>query len=1166
MSAETDKLVGAAASQALPSLFKEGFQRRYPSFIGTQGRGNGYYNAMYEMEQRQFNAARATATAADAEQASRTIVGMFLTAAKMSGRELSDEQIVKIQESARFHGANIETYIGIARGLGLTENAINYIRQAFYGDKGSTAHMFDTAYNTLKSKVGSGAALRQAQQLASYQFGAGWNRAMTGGLNADEYAATQQFMIENGGMAGSDLSSSQGYALIDTRKMDSYISAHRGEKIGDMVMGSYDEAFLSGPDAQRNNQALKMASNNYINELKKMNYDQLRKSMKGRVAGEVDSAWGKLHDLDEQMKKIKADYRLKINTQEKDVNKAKKDLQKQLKENIKKAKKANDDEAVKELEEYGKKIVDGVEDLYKSGVKNAKGEEVSVFEVDRQARNKVADIAHKQVSDLSQEYFQKEMGIKSRKSALSQLILKGKEDTKEARDLRADIAKLEKEKAELRDNAVYKHVKPLYGNSDKDQRTQAVGNLAKELQAAMAASGKPISVQEALQASKSLVPLSAGTADLRAMSEHLATKIGGVIDRNGSPEQFLLQMASGRNIAQQYGLRGLEANLVAGLGVNANKYGAQFGMTDQASKDLADEITKEGAQNSRTARQGAILHMLAGKSGKNNFFQNLRAKVDEGKITQEQFDAVYDIAGRMEQDPTSLTEKDGSRVEAILKKADMVNAKAFEADSALSKKAVRDSKDVYEKILTKTAKNRVLDTSKTTQAARVHFKTDQDTAKNINQFILKNSKEFQNILEETDYGDDQNTKYMNLLEEKHSTGELDDKTYETLKKDAQEHGTEKMLNVWDSEYSDSEKLNKQKAKLETYDQMQRDNELEQIAAQGKKLFSGTDKNGFSKLIDIVGSEEYKNADSKGKTNMISEAFGTTLTRKQQEFLAYQMVRTGKLSAGMQYTTREGEEGYLSEDQINVAQYAMQHPAELKSKIEAAGPDGMITIGDEKYTMDQINEYVADVENAAGNAVGMNENMGDRGKFFAKNEKGEYESTNAFSQMSKSGYFTDVDVDTARRQQIMSKVATMSNLVLHGGVQNTRYNALKDAYENGGNMGDELNAIVDAIMKDPDKAEEYGVGDQKQLNELKRRAAWNAKEKERVANSWNPFAKAELYDLNNLDQELFSRDTEGQEAKKKEEEERDRKIDDKFLAGQETTNEILGEIRDNLKSA
>ena len=45
MPSETDKLVGAIASNALPGIFQQGFQRRYPDFITTTGRGNGYYNA-----------------------------------------------------------------------------------------------------------------------------------------------------------------------------------------------------------------------------------------------------------------------------------------------------------------------------------------------------------------------------------------------------------------------------------------------------------------------------------------------------------------------------------------------------------------------------------------------------------------------------------------------------------------------------------------------------------------------------------------------------------------------------------------------------------------------------------------------------------------------------------------------------------------------------------------------------------------------------------------------------------------------------------------------------------------------------------------------------------------------------------------------------------------
>lgn len=1167
MSAETDKLVGAAASQALPGLFKQGFQKKYPGFITTQGRGNGYYNAMYEMEQRQFTDARMAATAADAEQASRTIVGMFMTAASLSGKKLSDEQIVKIQEAARFHGANIETYCGMARMMGLNEGAINYIRQAFYGDKGSTAHMFDTSYNVLKSRIGHGAALRQSQQLANYQFGAGWNRSMTGNLNADEFAATQQFLIENGGMAGSDLASSQGYAMIDTRNIASYRSRaeNRNKSVDDLVTGGYEERFVNGPEAHRNQQALKMATNNYINELKKMNYAQLRRAMKGSVSSSVDNTWDKLQTLDEQMGKIKEGYRLKIDTNEKDLSKAKAELQKQLNENIKKAKEAKDDEAVKELETYGKKIVDNLDDLYKTGVKNAKGEEVSAFELDTQARGKVAKIAEEQVHAINKRYDELDTKLDAYKSRRAVLISEGKGDTEDVRNLNAEIKKAERERAELRDlGPAAKHAKSLRGNSDKEQRIEAIGNVAKSIQAAMAASGKPIKVEEALQASKALMPMNANTEQLRAIEEHLSAKLSGVIDRNGSTEQFLLQMSSGRNIAAQYGLRGVEANLAAGLGVNANKYGAQYGLTDNDTRGVADEITKRAAERSRTGRQAAILKQFANTSGVNGIRQRLAEAIKSGSVSEAEAKELETIATRLDEDPTSFTATEGNRVEHILTKAGETTYADFDSNTSKSKLAVDRNKELYENVVNSVAQSDHLKEMDSMTAASNKFKTSSAVGAKITGFMLDKSKELQNILEETDFTDKDlvQSKLSALIEDAHSKGEIDDDAYKVMHDDFAKNGEVTMRAAWDAgNFSNEDELNKAKVMKVTMDNSKRDNELERISAKGKELFAGVDKNSFAKLIELVGTDKYKNADDKTRLKMVSEAFGTQLNGQQKEFLAYQMIRTGKMSTGMAYNDRAGNKGYLSDEQITVAQYAMEHPAELLERMRKAGPDGTIKIGDEEYTLDQINEYVAATENAAANAVGMNEEKS-TGKLLDTDKDGKAVSTNRFSNITEKS-FTEKDIKATQKDNIKALLYRMGNLVTHEGVTNVHYNAVKEAIKNGGNIGEEYDKLADELIKDPTKAKEFGIDDPKKLAELERKAGFNRKKREEYAKRWIKGSGPEQYDLDKEDQELFASDKEGIEAKKKEEEEKNRKIDEKFLVGQDTTNEILSRIEAKL---
>lgn len=1063
---QTDRLVHALAAKTIPGVFQEGFQNKYPDFILAQGRGNGYYNAMYEMEQRQFGTARAAAVQSDAAHAANTIVGMFITAARLAGKELTEEQMAKVKECAAFNGANIEAYCTLARSFGINENAINYMRNLFYGDKGSTANMFDTTYNVMKSRIGSGAALSQARNLAQYQFGKHFSREFTGGLNADEFAATRAFMVENGAFAGQDLRTLDN-GLIDDSFTSNYMMTHKEEDPADsyaMVRAlKYDKRTLLG---RNNERAVRMMSSAYLDRLKQMNYSELREEVGGALTEEANSALEKLHEFDQVMGKIKKDYRLKVDKNEKDANKAKADLQKQLEENIQKAKDANDEEAVRQLEEFGKKAVEMSEDLFKdTGVKNKKGEAMNVFQLGDATSAKLATVADRRIRQLNETWEALDMRQSKLETELFELQEKDPSNTTRINALKKQLDAISLEKGKLKNTSDAGEI-VASGHSreamDSKARTAAVGSTAKSIQAAMAASGKPITVQEALQASKAIMPMNTDTRAMTRLGEVISTSLAGVMDRNGSVEQFLLQMASGRNIAKQYGLTEEQGTLVASAGTNVNKYGALNGLTDEAMRGVADNFVKDISKHSKTAITASVGAMLAKDSANNGVMQ----KIDSSSLSDEQKQHAKELMSKAEMDPDNFSDEDASNLRHYLNTAGVTRDQDYRPTSNMARMASTAQAEVFKRAGVGSARiQSETDWFESSGAANViklgSSDQDKEQKRRLAAFFRKGGMRMTNIAR-AENSAKAKQEWNQFIKEKEDSGEIDAETAKILR----EQGLAAAKAI-----DDKSNLNNAaawKADQETRENFARDEQLNAASARVQAVFDPTDKNSMGKIIDIVGSDAYKRASDSQRVKMITEGFGHQMNTYEKQALAYQLARTGKLAVGSSYTDAAGKTQRLTAGQREIGQLALNDPEKFKALREKAAKDGTVQIGGVGYTAEALDTSVYAYQQAAFKATGMTAEEVKRNPMdMTRMHDKEYADT----------VFKDADVKAARREQIRKTVERNVDLVKNG----YRNDALADLA--GMDKGSEeynqrLDEIVSKYEDNADSAKEtYGLMDE-----------------------------------------------------------------------------------------
>lgn len=1047
-------LMHAMAAQTLPGFFKESFTKQHPDYILANGYGSGYANARREIEERQFNETRKTAVASDASKAASTITGMFITAATASGKKLTSEEIARINATAKKQGANLETYLSLARGLGFTDTAINSLRRMFYGDKGSTAHMFDSVYNQMRSKVGSGAALNLAKDLAGGRYGKYYSAEMSGNMNADDFAETFTMMASSGHFAGENMSSGgrNGFALIDDRGISNAVS---DMSAGESLSGRLDDYLhknLQGDSLSARNyrRAVSMMADQYTDTLKTQSFDDRIKSLGSVFDGmnEKDSlkdaktAMERVSKLNKQLSKVKEKYRVSVNTTEKDVDKGVKDLEKQFNDKIKEAKKNKDAEAEKQLNEAREATISAYKEaMQDTTVKTADGKSMNSFEV-VSSSSVNNELARKKILQKETEYTAikgKLEYIKQRRYELATGTGAPRKPGETDESLRRQEVNAEQAMQRFRDtDDAARIVYESHGSAELQHRMAAVNDIAKSVQKVFAASGKPITQAEAMQATKGLVSAGDSTEAVRAISDVIKTASYGTMSRNGSPEQMLLQLNSGMDIAKSYGIKGVEAVLLSNVGLNSNATSASRNLSDAEARRVADENVKTAAKKSKYGR----IAVLAAGTLKNSMAmtpEEEAANPDKWKnsklgsyITQlresdpkvaDDLLKAFHAANRGE-----ATEEQLRLIDEHAHKGGLWTSADERSDSTLMKRYMPENKKAYERTVNQAAADETVRkfrinsgmsgafidlNNKIKAAGGQEITFDKGRATQLSKFLLDNNTEFSKIMNIADDKKRQ-TELLSFIQNSNLDPEFKKQLEAQYKQDGGLALDAAFRRINDR--GNLDKYSNEYAAQKEQERVARDNAIERRIGG---LFADTDKNGLQDVMKMASSEEFKSMSAKEKKEALAKAYTTPLTTLQKQALAWDMARQGTLTAGKYKVGRQTIK--LSTGEIKAARLKLNEPDKFNKLIEDAKRAGKstVTIDGETISIATAEHATEQVLKVGGSTLGMQ--LSD--KQLAEMSQADYIENLSDEQIAESNRHSERYKEISRRSELAKRGAT-----------------------------------------------------------------------------------------------------------------------------------------------
>ena len=1089
-------LVHAMAANALPGLFKESFVAAHPDYISANGYGSGYANVLREMEERQFNKARKSAVSSDAAKAAATITGMYIMAAKVAGKNLTKEEIASVNEVATKRGANLETYISLARSMGFTEAAMNALRRMFYGEKGSTAHLFDSVYNTMRSKVGAGSALGLAKQLSETRYGKFYSGEMSGNMNADDFAETFSMLSSSGAFAGANLAGGmrEGFALIDDRGITNalYDPMLKGKDLAGR-MGAYLTDRMTGTNLNARNyrRAISMMTDQYTDYLAGQEFNAREESLddvfttleaENNPLKDAKTAMNRVNKLNENLKKIKEKYRVSVDTTQKNVDEGVKDLEKQFKEKIAEAKKNKDTEAEKQLNESKDAIIESYRDAMKeTEIKTTGGESLNSFEVvGSKTVNK--ELAKKAIAKAESEYTAIVGDIeylKKRRYELKTGTGEPRKPGETVESVEAELRVAEQKLDRFRDTSKANDiVYNAHGSATLQHKTAAVNDMAKSIEKAFAAAGKKIDHAEALQATKGIVPLNATAEQIRAMSDVLKDRAYGVISRGGSPEQMLLQLNSGMSIAKAYGIQGLEGMMVSDVGLLSNATSARLNMSDKEARVVADELTKENAQR---ARYGRIAVLAAGMLREANSesgpgFDNTQLGKALKKLEESDPDSHKRIMDALQaSEQGRATDEQLRLISTFAQQNQLWDRYEENSGSTLMNRYLPQTKDVYERTLNNSVERANLHRVASRLNLSGTIGIGGDRGDEVARFLLEQGDKFNEIM--TSNGSD--LERGSALAELIRTSNLDPETKNELlagleSTDAAER--KKALNKFTSlntriQRDGGEWFRTERGKYMANKEAEMNQRNDAIERGMASLFSETDKAGLSNVLEVASSREFAKADNDKKTQMLGAAYMTQLTDFQKNAVAWDLVRSGRLAQG-KYSVKTGEfdengkakteEINLSASDIELAKKMLNDP-KYKRALDAAKKRGdtTVTIDGKQYEVAAVTETMRNVMRVS------NANVGNIGL-----------SNEELDNMVDFDYFRKLTSDeniarNEREQEHYRELKRRKGMVAEGKVED-------DLYRSSGSFNEEYQKLAEKKKNNP---ESFTKEDQERMDTI-----------------------------------------------------------------------------------